>query len=408
MAFPMRNNMSLYIPVVQKYHGSVDYFKNVFYHNSIGKVHRVDFVARDGGDPELAKELSAFVYLEWFNNEFAYNWQKVIIEKDPNMPARLYHMVGPNYWILAENMKPRTPEQVAEEKAVVVKSQTQKIEELERDNFKMKLEIAKLKAGTPITMNAPYQTDAEKIQKLEKQLEESDQKVTKLTNELAKAERTARVPFGYELVSILDDLKTVESNNKKIASLEKQLEESDQKVTKLTNDLANAERTAKVPFGYELVSVIEHLKTVESNDKKIAALEKQLEESDQKVTKLTNDLEKEQVQILARKNKKIKELQEKITTVKNDRSRVQSALDALEYEFTVCKMNEEDAKEKEKAAVLELETLKKSMPEPVANINNVRFSCNGCSKYVSFTTETNATKLHLCHDCFAKTGAWLH
>lgn len=114
------------------------------------------------------------------------------------------------------------------------------------------------------------------------------------------------------------------------------------------------------------------------------------------------------MQLLARKNKKIKELQEKITTVKNDRLGVQIALDALEYEFTVCKMNEEDAKEKEKAAVLELETLKKSMPEPVSKINNVRFSCNGCSKYVSFTTETNATKLHLCHDCFAKTGAWLH
>ena len=80
---------------------------------------------------------------------------------------------------------------------------------------------------------------------------------------------------------------------------------------------------------------------------------------------------------------------------------------ALEYEVNFCKMSEEEAKQNEEKAVLELLHLKKCMPVPQPIQDEVQYSCNGCSTRVSFTTETPATKLHLCHDCFVKTGAWI-
>ena len=87
---------------------------------------------------------------------------------------------------------------------------------------------------------------------------------------------------------------------------------------------------------------------------------------------------------------------------------------ALEYEVNFCKMNEEESKQKEETAVTELNSfmneflhLKKCMPEPQPLQEVVQYSCNGCSTRVSFTTETSATKLHLCHGCFVKTGAWV-
>lgn len=394
MAFPINNQMSLYIPIVQKYHSSVEYFKNVFHNNSIGEVYRVDFVARNGGDPEVAKELSAFVYLDWFNNEFAYNWQKVILAKNPNMPAYLYHMVGPNYWILAQNMKPRTLEQVAEEKLWVLTSQTQKIEELERDNFKMKLEIAKLKTGTPITMNAPYQTDAEKIQKLEQQLKTSDQRTAKLMSNLAQSEGISQV--RYRLWKAM-----IRSTDETITSLEQQLRTSDQKVVNLLTNIAQVEALYNI-----------------AKDTIAAASVKY------------ENLEKEQVQNLVRKNKKIKKLESKLErleergteddfvliqklqeTIGNLKQQVKISDDkvgALEYEINFCMINEEEAKKNEQEAVLELLHLKKCMPVPQPIQDEVQYSCNGCSTRVSFTTETPATKLHLCHDCFVKTGAWVH
>jgi hypothetical protein len=115
--------LALYIPVVKKWQASHEYFQNAFWSSYVGDVSRVDFVARHGGDPETSDELSAFVYLNWYYNDLSVNWQKVIFAKDPKMPAHFYHTVGHNYWILCQNMKPRTMEQVAEEKKVTLAKQ---------------------------------------------------------------------------------------------------------------------------------------------------------------------------------------------------------------------------------------------------------------------------------------------
>jgi hypothetical protein len=61
--------------------------------------------------------------MNWYHNDLAINWQKVIYAKDHKMPAHFYHTVGCNYWILCQNMKPRTMEQVAEEKTVALEKQ---------------------------------------------------------------------------------------------------------------------------------------------------------------------------------------------------------------------------------------------------------------------------------------------
>ena len=282
MAFQVNHQMSIYIPIVQKWTASEEYVKNAFRHAFMGEVVRVDFVARNGGAPELARELSAFVYLDWANNTHAENWQKVILAKSPINPPHLYHTLGPNYWILNQNMKPRTAKQVVESRLWVLTSQTQKIEELERDNFKMKLEIAKLKAGTPITMNAPYQTDAEKIQELEQKLKTSGEMVVKLMSDLAQSEGINQVRYR----SIIGLRTMIRSTDETIISLEQQLKTSDQKVVNLLTNVAQAEASYNIAKG------------------KIAAASVKYE-----------NLEKEQVQILVRKNKKIKELQSSLERV---------------------------------------------------------------------------------------------
>jgi hypothetical protein len=123
VGFQFNPALALYIPIVQKWQATHDYFENAFRSSYVGTVIRVDFVARHGGDPETANELSAFVYMNWYHNDLAINWQKVIYAKDHKMPAHFYHTVGCNYWILCQNMKPRTMEQVAEEKTVALEKQ---------------------------------------------------------------------------------------------------------------------------------------------------------------------------------------------------------------------------------------------------------------------------------------------
>ena len=123
VGFQFNPALALYIPIVQKWQATHGYFENAFRSSYVGAVVRVDFVARHGGDPESADELSAFVYMNWYHNDLAINWQKVIYAKDPKMPAHFYHTVGCNYWILCQNMKPRTMEQVVEEKKVVLEKQ---------------------------------------------------------------------------------------------------------------------------------------------------------------------------------------------------------------------------------------------------------------------------------------------
>ena len=329
MAFPINYSLSIYIPIVQKWHATPEYVKNAFRYAFMGEVVRVDFVARNGGDPELAKEMSAFVYLDWANNEFAYNWQKVIYEKDPKMPAHLYHTVGPNYWILIENMKPRSKEQVAEEKAVILNNQAQKLIDLERENFSQKLTIATLKAN---------------IANLEKKNASSEQ---------------------FNQVNMISDLRSF---------IEKQEE------------------------------TIETTKNMcQEMKKQITYYEKEIEE-----------LEKEQVQNLARKNRKIK-LQEQIfKTIQEDLDMHREKVASLEYEINMKQHNISNRTESEtqtesesqsETQILQTETKKNDY----FTKNEVKFKCNSCSTSVVFTTdcETPSTKKHLCNNCFIKTGAWL-
>jgi hypothetical protein len=98
MAFTEFNaSLSLYIPFVKKWQATEEYFANAFEYAFIGNVRSVDFTLRTDG------AFSARVYIDWYENEFSYNWQKVIYAKNPCAPAHLYHTVGPNYWVLMEN-----------------------------------------------------------------------------------------------------------------------------------------------------------------------------------------------------------------------------------------------------------------------------------------------------------------
>ena len=167
-------NLSLYIPIVQKWQATETYFKNAFRSSFVGNVVRVDFVARNGGDPAFADVLSAFVYLEWFYNEFSVNWQKVILANDPQMPAHFYHTVGRNYWILCENMKPRTVEQVAEEKKVALATQGVTIIDADGQNAKLVERLGKHLA----TINL-LQSENDEVKALNAKLE-SELKETRL------------------------------------------------------------------------------------------------------------------------------------------------------------------------------------------------------------------------------------
>lgn len=220
-------SLSLYIPVVQKWQATLSYFKNAFKSSFVGNVARVDFVARNGGDPALATELSAYVYLEWYNNEFSTNWQKVIFAKNPQMPAHFYHTVGRNYWILCENMKPRTLEQVAAEKKVALASQGIAIIDADGKNAKL---VERL--GKYLATNNLLQCENDTVKSLNAKLE-SDLKETKLNlgTKIMGLNEELGVLEGKRIKEIYlrDDLyKNLDAGRTQIIKLEGELEQANE------------------------------------------------------------------------------------------------------------------------------------------------------------------------------------
>lgn len=231
------HNLSLYIPVVQKWQATESYFKNAFKSSFVGNVVRVDFVARNGGDPALADVLSAFVYLEWFYNEFSVNWQKVILANDPQMPAHFYHTVGRNYWILCENKKPRTVEQVAEEKKVALATQGVTIIDADGQNAKLIERLGKNLA----TINL-LQSENDEVKslnaKLESELKETKlnlgTKIMDLNQELGVLEgkRIKEIHLRNDLYKLTEELsfvsKHLDAGRTQIRKLEAELDQANE------------------------------------------------------------------------------------------------------------------------------------------------------------------------------------
>ena len=129
--------MSIYIPRVDtrslpKVTGSADDYETAakefvakqFKFQKIGEVERVDLVAKK--TPEGYSYYLAFIHFkEWFNTPAAHILQDAII--DPQQKAKLqFHENW--YWIVAENRKPRTADEVSLQ--LVVQAQKEEIDAL--------------------------------------------------------------------------------------------------------------------------------------------------------------------------------------------------------------------------------------------------------------------------------------
>ena len=372
-------NLSLYIPVVQKWQATEQYFKNAFKSSFVGNVVRVDFVARNGGDPALADVLSAFVYLEWFYNEFSVNWQKVILANDPQMPAHFYHTVGRNYWILCENKKQRTVEQVAEEKKVALATQGVTIIDADGQNAKLIERLGKNLA----TINR-LQCENDEVKSLNAKLE-SELKETKLN-------------LDAKIMDLNEELGVLQGFIKCIRLLETETQCENDEVKSLNAKLDSELKETKLKLGAKIMDLNEELGVLEvkhiqeihlRND-----LYKNLDAGRTQILKLEAELEQANEDHVKDKSR----LKKEITTLQ---TRLSAAL-------SLHKLSQMDLEEaRTKIAKPEQNAQEKNCegsPQP-----NAKFKCNSCSTKVPFISgkETNADKKHLCHTCFVKTGAWL-
>jgi hypothetical protein len=273
------NTLPIYIPVVQKWQATESYFKNAFKSSFVGNVVRVDFVARNGGDPAFADVLSAFVYLEWFYNEFSVNWQKVILANDPQMPAHFYHTVGRNYWILCENKKPRTLEQVAEEKKVALATQGVTIIDADGQNAKL---IERLGKHLATIERLQCENDEVKVQnaKLESELKETKlnlgTKIMGLNQELGVLEgkRIKEVHLRNDLYKNLDAGRT------QIVKLEAELDQANEDHVKDKSRLKKEITTLQTRLNGALSLYKLRQKDLDEARTKIAQLEQNAQEKD--------------------------------------------------------------------------------------------------------------------------------
>ena len=273
------NTLPIYIPVVQKWQATESYFKNAFWSSFVGNVVRVDFVARNGGDPAFADVLSAFVYLEWFYNEFSVNWQKVILANDPQMPAHFYHTVGRNYWILCENKKPRTLEQVAEEKKVALATQGVTIIDADGQNAKL---IERLGKHLATIERLQCENDEVKVQnaKLESELKETKlnlgTKIMNLNQELGVLEgkRIKEVYLRNDLYKNLDAGRT------QIVKLEAELDQANEDHVKDKSRLKKEITTLQTRLNGALSLYKLRQKDLDEARTKIAQLEQNAQEKD--------------------------------------------------------------------------------------------------------------------------------
>lgn len=131
--------MSIYIPRVdtrslpkvkgnnEAYEASAkEFVAKQFKFQKIGKVDRVDLVAKE--TPEGYTYYIAFVHFEeWYSTPAAHRLQEAII--DPEQKAKLqFHENW--YWIISENTKPRTAEEV--DLRLVVQAKNDEIAELKQ------------------------------------------------------------------------------------------------------------------------------------------------------------------------------------------------------------------------------------------------------------------------------------
>jgi len=273
------NTLPIYIPVVQKWQATESYFKNAFKSSFVGNVVRVDFVARNGGDPAFADVLSAFVYLEWFYNEFSVNWQKVILANDPQMPAHFYHTVGRNYWILCENKKPRTLEQVAEEKKVALATQGVTIIDADGQNAKL---IERLGKHLATIERLQCENDEVKVQnaKLESELKETKlnlgTKIMDLNQELGvlQGKRIKEVHLRNDLYKNLDAGRT------QIVKLEAELDQANEDHVKDKSRLKKEITTLQTRLNGALSLYKLRQKDLDEARTKIAQLEQNAQEKD--------------------------------------------------------------------------------------------------------------------------------
>ena len=341
------HNLSLYIPVVQKWQATEQYFKNAFKSSFVGNVVRVDFVARNGGDPALATELSAYVYLEWFYNELSTSWQQVIFAKDPQMPAHFYHTVGRNYWILCENLKPRTVEQVAEEKKVALAKQG-------------------------ITIIDPHGNNTKLLEKLNKSLSETE----KLKSENAELKEQvdefceqAKLEKVYEDI-LLRSSTTIKDQYKEIDLLKSEISELNARNANLEMELEEALVSQSTQYMNEDLAM--HSYTMHLNE--------------------VERLKSENAELNARNANLEMELEQANEDHVKDKARKIHIIQQLKSQLT---QKQED--------------ITHASTHKIFNTFKTNFKCNSCSTDVSFTSgnETFADKKHLCHTCFVKTGAWL-
>ena len=108
--FNVDQQMSLYIPFVEKKHASTEYISNIFAHLNLAEVERVDFIEHTS-EPNLYR---VFVHMKkWYKNLSVEILQDRILNAENNEGGRIVHD-DPEYWILKKNKNP-VPNSYSEE-----------------------------------------------------------------------------------------------------------------------------------------------------------------------------------------------------------------------------------------------------------------------------------------------------
>ena len=100
--FKVDQQMSLYIPIIEKKHANTEYMYNIFAHLNLAEIDRVDFIEHTS-DPNLYR---AFVHMKkWYKNLSVEILQDRILNAENNEGGRIVHD-DPEYWIVKKNKNP--------------------------------------------------------------------------------------------------------------------------------------------------------------------------------------------------------------------------------------------------------------------------------------------------------------
>ena len=95
----INNNLSIFIPVVEKNVAYEKYFTLIFHNLNLGYVKRVDFIEKENN-------YQAFVHFhEWYKNMAVNNLHQRILENNGEGEGRVVYD-DPKYWILRKNNNP--------------------------------------------------------------------------------------------------------------------------------------------------------------------------------------------------------------------------------------------------------------------------------------------------------------